>query len=67
MIDFTKKTEQEREMSLGRMFREIYVIKSDGFSKTLCIIEGNPIMLIGFPEDALKAYLGGRTNGEISS
>lgn len=59
MIDFTKSTEQEREILLGREFRNICVIKSDGHSETHIVMNGESFCLLGSPVDCLMVFMAG--------
>lgn len=61
-ISFAEATPADREAALGREFREIEVVGAD-FSgaamKVTVILEGQPVVLIGDPIQALTTYLGG--------
>lgn len=63
-ISFAHATPDDKEAALGREFREIYVESANfsGIGSVVVILEGQRVVLIGHPQDALKTYLGGLTD-----
>lgn len=68
MIDLSKATPDEKELVLGRAFRELHVqtftIENRGPGQpahcvTKLVIDAEPVTLIGEPDGCLRVYLEG--------
>lgn len=63
---FYAATAQDKEAALGREFRDVQVLSVDFGSamRTTVILDGNRVVLVGDPREALRTYLGGKHAGE---
>lgn len=65
-VSLLLSTPDEREMLLGREFRDINVLSMEFPSAgivTKVVLEGRVVKLVGDPVSCLKTYLGGRPQG----